>query len=362
MKFARALYPLARPLLFSFDAETAHRATIAALKIMPSGPASRIDPALRVQCWGLSFPNPLGLAAGFDKNAEIPDAMLGLGFGFVEVGSVTPRSQPGNPRPRLFRLAEDEAVINRLGFNNEGHEAALERLVHRGARAGIIGVNLGANKDSEDRIADYVEGLRTFADVASYVTVNISSPNTPGLRGLQSRDEFAHLLARLTGARNSLQKHVPLLVKIAPDLNDDELAAIASLCIDMKVDGIAVSNTTVSRPPLSSPHRNESGGLSGKPLFRLSTRQLAKIHVLTGGAVPLIGVGGISNAETAWTKIRAGASLIQLYSALVYRGPQCIEEILAELGRKCAEAGIKNISEATGRDAAKLAHQGLSGT
>jgi dihydroorotate dehydrogenase len=362
MNFARALYPLARPLLHSIDPEKAHKLTLTVLKAMPSGAARRFDPALHVECWGLSFPNPLGLAAGFDKNAEVPDAMLGLGFGFVEVGSVTPRPQAGNPHPRLFRLTEDDGVINRLGFNNEGHEAVLRRLIQRSARGGIIGVNLGANKDAPDRIADYVDGLRSFADVASYVTVNISSPNTPGLRGLQSRNELARLLSRLLDARKGLPRPVPLVIKIAPDLDGDDLVSIASVCMEMNVDGIAVSNTTISRPPLKSPHRGETGGLSGKPLFALSTQQLAKMYVLTKGAIPLIGIGGIFDAETAWIKLRAGATLIQLYSALVYRGPQCVEDILTGLSQKCAVAGLKNISEATGVDAERLAHHGLSGT
>jgi dihydroorotate dehydrogenase len=362
MKLAQALYPLARPLLHSLDAERAHHLTIKALQAMPSSAAQHFDPVLRTQCWGLSFPNPLGLAAGFDKNAEVPDAMLRLGFGFVEVGSVTPRPQAGNPKPRLFRLTEDEAVINRLGFNNEGHQAVLKHLMLRAARGGIVGVNLGANKDAKDRIADYVEGLRVFADVASYVTVNISSPNTPGLRALQSPDELKHLLRRLLDARKGLRKHPPLIVKIAPDLVDEELTEIASICVDMKVDGIAISNTTISRPPLSSSHCNEAGGLSGKPLFALSTRQLAKVYLLTKGVITLIGIGGIADAETAWSKITAGASLIQLYSALVYHGPKCVADILAGLSRKCASAGLKSLSAATGQEAERLAHQGLSGT
>lgn len=362
MSLAGALFPLARPLLHSFDAETAHDVTLKALKAIPSGMPPKCDPALGVQCWGLSFPNPLGLAAGFDKNAEVPHAMLGLGFGFVEVGSITPRPQPGNPKPRVFRLSEDRAVINRLGFNNDGHEAVRNRLVRRSAKSGIVGVNLGANKDAKDRIADYAEGLQAFADVASYVTVNISSPNTPGLRGLQSRDELMHLLSRLLDVRKSLQKPVPIVVKIAPDLEDNELAAIASVCMEMKADGLAVSNTTISRPPLQSSNGNETGGLSGKPLFSLATRQLAKMYLLTRGAIPLIGIGGISDAETAWIKITAGATLIQLYTALVYQGPRCVEDILPGLSRKCTENGLKTISDATGRDAETLAHQGLSGT
>ena len=348
-----SLFRLARPLIDRLDAETAHGLTIATLKCAPwrSPPAS--GPALATRLFGLDFPNPLGLAPGFDKNAEVPDAMLGLGFGFVEIGTVTPRPQAGNPKPRLFRLAEDEAVINRLGFNNKGHAAALALLLAR-KNSGIVGVNIGANKDSEDPGADYVEGLERFAAVASYITVNISSPNTPGLRALQSRAALRVLLLRLAAARAALKRRPPLLLKIAPDLGNSELEDIATVCLEGLVDGIIISNTTLARPGLVSVHRSETGGLSGKPLFALSTQMLAKTYGITGGKIPLIGVGGISDAETAWMKIRAGASLVQLYSALVYRGPGLVTTILAGLKQRL---GKDAISDHTGRD-----HQGLSGT
>jgi dihydroorotate dehydrogenase len=358
MNLSRLAFPFVLPLLQSLDAETAHRLSIGMLKLVPPrgmAPAG----ALAVTCLGLRFPNPLGLAAGYDKDGEVPDAMLGLGFGFVEAGTVTPRPQAGNPRPRLFRLAEDEAVINRMGFNNEGAEAMRRRLEARRARGGIVGVNIGANKDSSDRIGDYAAGVKAFADLASYLVVNISSPNTPGLRNLQARAELAMLLDAVRAARGG--SRTPVLVKIAPDLDDEELADIAAACAG-KADGIIVSNTTVSRPALRSPLAGETGGLSGKPLFNLSTRMLARLFLLTGGRVMLIGVGGISDAETAWTKIEAGASLIQVYTALVYRGPALIEDILKGLETRLAESGLGSLSEVTGRRAAEFAHQGLPGT
>jgi dihydroorotate dehydrogenase len=306
--------------------------------------------------FGLDFPNPLGLAPGFDKNAEVPDAVLAQGFGFVEVGTITPRPQAGNPKPRLFRLAADRAVINRMGFNNEGQAAALSRLEARKPH-GVVGVNIGANKDSEDRGADYVSGLAAFAGVASYITVNISSPNTPGLRALQSRAELRALLVRLKAARAGQPRNPPLLLKIAPDLEDAELGDIAAICLEGLVDGLIVSNTTLAREGLKSSHAREPGGLSGAPLFEASTKALAKTYALTRGKLPLIGVGGVSDAETAWRKIRAGASLIQLYTALVYGGPGLVGEILEGLKLRLARHGLENISEAVGAD-----HQGLAGT
>ena len=333
MNLSRLAFPLVLPLLHRLDAETAHRLSIGMLKL---GPPRGMAPAgpLAVTCLGLRFPNPLGLAAGFDKDGEVPSAMLGLGFGFVEAGTVTPLPQAGNPRPRLFRLSEDKAVINRMGFNNDGAEAMRRRLEARRGKGGIVGVNIGANKDSSDRIGDYVTGVKSFADLASYLVVNISSPNTPGLRHLQARAELAMLLDAVIAARGA--SPTPLLVKIAPDLNDDELGDIAAACAG-KADGIIVSNTTISRPALRSSHREQTGGLSGKPLFALSTRTLARLFLLTGGRLPLIGVGGITDAETAWIKIEAGASLIQIYSALVYRGPALIEDILLGLETRLAE-------------------------
>ena len=361
MSLAGLAFPLARPLLHALDAETAHGLTIRALKALP-GPGRTVhDPRLRVEAFGLSFPNPLGLAAGFDKNAEVPDQMLALGFGFTEVGTVTPEPQAGNPRPRLFRLREDEAVINRMGFNNEGHQAARLRLESRAASGGIVGVNIGANKQSADRIGDYVKGIAAFSHVASYFTVNVSSPNTPGLRALQSRVELEELLARLNAARAAQGARPPMLLKIAPDLSDDELEDIAAACGGGAVDGIIVSNTTLSRAGLRSPLAAEQGGLSGRPLLELSTRQLARLHLLTRGAIPLVGVGGVHDAASALLKIRAGASLVQLYSALVYRGPGIVTEILSGILAEAGRSG-ETLASLRGRDAVAISHQGESGT
>ena len=347
-----------RPLLHCMDAEKAHGLTIKTLKTGLAGSSKASSPSnLAISCFRLSFENPLGLAAGFDKNAEVPDAMLALGFGFVEVGTVTPRPQAGNPRPRLFRLSEDQAVINRLGFNNEGHVAILQRLRRRKDKPGILGVNIGANKDSADRVADYVAGINAFSDVAGYFTINISSPNTPGLRNLQSLEELRPLLQRLNEARQTQKRQVPMLLKIAPDLQDDEMKAIAECCMNTAVDGVIISNTTISRPLLHSPHAKELGGLSGAPLFDLSTLQLARFYSLTEGKIPLIGVGGISNAEQAWSKICAGASLLQLYSALVFQGPELVQEILAELSLKLADKKFANLSASVGSSAEQIAHQ-----
>lgn len=360
MSLAALAFPLARPLLHALDAETAHGLTIGGLSRLPAGTAAAGDPRLAVEAFGLRFPNPLGLAAGFDKNAEVPDAMLALGFGFTEIGTVTPRPQEGNPRPRLFRLPEDRAVINRMGFNNEGHAAALRRLEARAGRGGIVGVNIGANKESADRIGDYVKGIAAFAHLASYFTVNISSPNTPGLRGLQSRAELEQLLARLNDERARQARKPPMLLKIAPDLRDDELEDIAAACGGGAVDGIIVSNTTLSRDGLRSPQAGQQGGLSGLPLLALSTRQLARMFVLTEGRIPLVGVGGVHDGPSALLKIRAGASLVQLYSALVYQGPALVTSILSHLAADVARSG--SLESQRGRDAGALAHQGSSGT
>jgi dihydroorotate dehydrogenase len=346
-----------RPLLHCLDAETAHGLTIKALKTGHGGSVEISSPSnLAISCFGLNFQNPLGLAAGFDKNAEVPDAMLAMGFGFVEVGTVTPRPQEGNSRPRLFRLSEDRAVINRLGFNNQGHAAVLERLRRRKHRPGIVGVNIGANKDSTDRISDYVAGINAFSDVASYFTINISSPNTPGLRNLQSAAELPALLKRLNQARQAQQRKVPMLLKIAPDLETEELQSIAECCLNSAVDGVIISNTTLSRPALQSHYAKETGGLSGAPLFDLSTRQLAHFYLLTKGKIPLVGVGGIANADHAWSKICAGASLLQLYSALVFQGPELVQEILAGLSRKLAAKNFATLSNAVGNSAERIAH------
>ncbi len=359
MNLASLAFPLARPLLHALDAETAHGLTISALKLLPSGKAAAPDPRLQAEAFGLRFPNPLGLAAGFDKNAEVPDQMLALGFGFAEIGTVTPLPQAGNPQPRLFRLSADEAVINRMGFNNEGHRAALKRLEARKGRGGIVGVNIGANKESGDRIGDYVKGIEAFSHVASYFTVNISSPNTPGLRALQSRMELEALLVRLNAARGTQEHKPPMLLKIAPDLSDDELEDIATACGGGAVDGIIVSNTTLSREGLRSGLAQEAGGLSGKPLLDLSTQRLARLYLLTGGEIPLVGAGGVHDGASALRKIRAGASLVQLYSALVYRGPGLVTEILSGLA---AALDGETLQSLRGRDAAAIAHQGGSGT
>ena len=356
MSLAKFGFNLARPLLHRLDAELAHGLTIKALKAGLAG-ALPSQPRIPISRFGLKFENPLGLAAGFDKNAEVPDAMLAQGFGFVEVGSITPKPQTGNPQPRLFRLIQDQAIINRMGFNNEGHAAALERLRARRHRSGIIGVNLGANKGTGDRAADYVAGINTFSDVASYFTVNISSPNTPGLRNLQAAGELRPLLQRLNDARQRQGHAVPVLLKIAPDLDPFEMKAIADCCLEAEIAGVIISNTTISRPFLHSQHAREQGGLSGQPLFELSTRQLARFHVLTAGKIPLIGVGGISNTGQAWRKICAGASLLQLYSALVFHGPILIEAILTGLGQKLIEHKMTSLEEAIGSAAEEIAHQ-----
>ncbi len=330
------LWPLARPFLFGLDPETAHRMAIRALAsgVMPRAPAP--DPSLRRRLLGLDFPSPLGLAAGFDKNGEVPDAALGLGFGFVEVGTVTPKPQTGNPAPRVFRLVEHAALINRLGFNNEGHDAMHARLARR-ARRGIVGVNVGANKDSPDRIADYALGVERFAGVADYITVNISSPNTPGLRNLHEANDLAALLRSVVAARDGTERRVPLLVKISPDLDDDALEAVVRIVRDSGVEGLIVTNTTVARDMVAGhPHVGEAGGLSGRPLFAKSTAMLAKVRRLAGDDLVLVGVGGIDSAETAMTKILAGADLLQVYTGMVYRGPGLVREIVAGLPRLLA--------------------------
>jgi dihydroorotate dehydrogenase len=297
---------------------------------------------------GLSFPSPVGLAAGFDKHAEVTAAMLGLGFGFVEVGTITPRPQPGNPKPRLFRLAEDRAVINRFGFNSQGQEEALQRLIKRDRRAGIVGVNLGANKDSADRIADYAEGVRRMAPAADYLTINISSPNTPGLRQLQDEGELRALLSAVREARTA--GGPPVFLKLAPDLGKGEPRQIVRAATDHGIDGLIVSNTTVSRPPLKSGHSGESGGLSGAPLRALALDALRRFRVETGGALPLVGAGGIGSAEDAWERIRAGASLIQLYSAMVYEGPGIALQIARGLERLLERSRYGSIAEAVGTE------------
>jgi len=342
-----ALYPLIRPLAFMLDAEAAHRATIAMLKLMPIRRPPRFPDSLKSTVAGLNFASPVGLAAGFDKDAEVPEQMLGLGFGFVEVGTVTPRPQPGNSRPRLFRLTADRAVINRLGFNNRGQVAAFERL--QCCNRGPIGVNIGANKVSKDPIADYVSGVRAMAGVARYLTINISSPNTPGLRGLQNQGALEELLAAVRSARPA--KGPPVFLKVAPDLGDGDPERIVRAAIDHGIDALIVANTTVSRPPLKSRHAAEAGGLSGQPLKPLALETLRRFRSASGGGeIPLIGVGGIANADDAWARIRAGASLVQLYTAMVYHGPGIARRIALGLARRLDRAGFACIAEAVGSE------------
>src|SRR4051812_10749517 len=343
-----ALYPLLRPLAFALDAERAHRATIAALKLMPPRRPADPDPMLAIRVAGLDFPNPVGLAAGFDKDAEVFAPMLGFGFGFVEIGTLTPRPQAGNARPRLFRLAKDEAVINRMGFNNRGLEPARRRLEGRG-RGTIVGVNIGANKDSAGSgaaIADYAVGVRTMSEVADYLTVNISSPNTPGLRGLQDKDALAELLAAVMEARGG--SGPPLFLKIAPDLDEAAIEDIAEVALRASIDGLIVANTTIARPPLRSRHREESGGLSGAPLKRLALERLRDVRRATQGKLPLIAAGGIASGADAYARIRAGASLVQLYTALVYQGPGLARRICRELKALLVRDGFATLAEAVG--------------
>jgi dihydroorotate dehydrogenase len=339
------MYRALRSLIFALDAERAHRLTITAVKALPRR-APRFDPLIEQNLFGLTFPSPVGLAAGFDKDAEVPDAMLSLGFGFVEIGTVTPLPQAGNPTPRLFRLAQDRAVINRLGFNNRGQAAALARLSKR-SRRGIVGVNIGANKDSADRIADYALGVRAMAPVADYLAVNISSPNTPGLRALQAGGELAELLAAVRDARTP--RGPPVFLKVAPDLEPGDHDRIVRAAIDSGIDALIVANTTVS-PALSSRYAGETGGLSGRPLRLLALEQLRIFRAAAGNSLPLIAVGGIESAADGWARICAGASLVQLYRALVYEGPGLARRIAAGLARHVRRAGFANIAEAVGSE------------
>lgn len=350
---------LARPMLRMLDPEDAHRLAIHALKFPPFVKLVADDPRLAVRVFGLNFRNPVGMAAGFDKNAEVPDALLRLGFGFVEVGTVTPLPQAGNPRPRLFRLNRDQGVINRLGFNSEGADAVLRRLAARANEGGIVGVNIGANKESADRIADYVRLIETFAPVASYFTVNISSPNTPGLRELQRAKLLDSLLARVVDARARMSREAgptPVLIKIAPDLTLNELDDLVGAVRRHRVDGMIIGNTTLARPQgLRDPATaREAGGLSGRPLFALATRMLAETYVRVEGAFPLIGVGGIDSGEAALAKIRAGACLIQLYSALVFHGLRLVATIKSELSDTLRRHGSARLDELVGADAAAI--------
>ena len=355
----RAFDALSLPLLRWLDPEDAHRLAIQGLKLLPPIRSRADDAKLAVRAFGLNFPNPIGIAAGFDKNAEVPDALLRLGFGFVEVGTVTPKPQAGNPRPRLLRLERDEAVINRMGFNNDGAELVLRRLASRSHHGGIVGVNVGANKDSPDRVADYVGLIETFAPVASYFTVNVSSPNTPGLRNLQEAAILDDLLARVIDARERVREtagDTPVLLKVAPDLSLAQLDEVVQVARSRRVDGMIVANTTVSRPSSlrDKARAEELGGLSGRPLFRLSTRMVAETYVRAEGAFPLIGVGGIDSAGAALTKIRAGASLIQLYSSLIYKGVGLIDDIKNDLVSTLLRTGRDALAEIVGADAARI--------
>jgi dihydroorotate dehydrogenase len=342
-----ALYRFARPFLLRMDAERAHVLTVAGLSFLPLRGQTPDDPRLSIPALGLTFPNPIGLAAGFDKNADVPDAMLRFGFGFAEAGTVTPLPQAGNPKPRLFRLAEDRGVINRLGFNNEGLAAAKTRLSARRGRPCIVGINIGANKDSADRIADYALGMAKLGGLASYATVNVSSPNTPGLRGLQNRDELERLLDAVMGARAAHGITAPILLKIAPDLDEDAISAIVETAVSRRLDGLIVSNTTISRPEtLHSPHRAEMGGLSGAPLMTLSTDVLRRVAWEARGRLCLVGVGGVSSGADAYAKIKAGATLVQLYSALAYEGPGLVMRIKRELLRLVVDDGYPDLAAA----------------
>ncbi len=350
-------YAALRPLLFRLDAERAHGLAIAGLKLIP-GRAARHDPASPLACEvaGIRFANPLGMAAGFDKDGEVPDALLRLGFGFAEVGSITPLPQAGNPRPRLFRLTEDRAVINRMGFNNRGAADASVRLRARLGRPkdhrGIVGINIGANKDSDDRVADYAFMARLMAPLASYLAVNVSSPNTPGLRALQDEGALSALLDAVLAARGN--DGPPVFLKVAPDLEPADIDAIARIAIDKGLGALIVANTTISRPEgsraLHSLHAGEQGGLSGKPLRELAQQRLRDFRKATGGAMPLVGVGGIGSAEDAFARIRAGASLVQLYSAMVYEGPGIARRVIDGLEKLMQREGFASIAEAVGSE------------
>ncbi len=353
------LYELARRPIFAIEPELAHRLAIGVLHT----PLARLgapanDDRLKRSLLGLDFPNPIGMAGGFDKNGEAIDGLLALGFGFVETGTVTPLPQPGNPKPRLFRLAGDAALINSLGFNSGGFDVLHRRLLARRGKPGLVGVNLGANRDSADRTADYVAGIAAFADVADYFAINISSPNTVGLRDLQAAAALRDLLAAVKAARDAAPRRVPLLVKLAPDLSDGELAGVAETVVEAGIDGVIVSNTTTSRPALADKrHASEKGGLSGKPLFRLSTVKLARFRQMVGKEMVLIGVGGVDSGETAWAKFAAGADLVQLYTGFIYRGPGLAASINRYLLKRLAREGVKSIADIVGTRASQWADE-----
>ncbi len=342
------LYDLARPFIFALEAEKAHGLTIAGLKALPLGPAPKSDPVLATSVAGLDFVNPIGMAPGFDKNGEVPDALIRMGFGYAEVGTLTPRAQAGNPKPRIFRLPQDKAVINRLGFNNEGQEQAAPRLKRMRGRMGkgILGINIGANKDSDDRIADYVIGVQNMAPLADYLTVNISSPNTPGLRALQDKGALEELMAAVMAARGDHQ--VPVFLKVAPDLEPADIDDIVEVTMLQKIDALIISNTTITRPNLRSDSRQETGGLSGAPLKDLALQRLKDFRAASGSQIPLIGVGGIANAEDAYERIRAGAALVQLYTAMIYEGPTMARAMSCGLARLLKRDGFASVADAVG--------------
>ena len=345
-------YSLIRPALFRLDAERAHGLALTGLKLIGPGRPQPDNGPLATTVAGIAFPNPLGMAAGFDKDGDVPDALLGLGFGFAEVGSITPLPQAGNPKPRLFRLAEDRAVINRMGFNNHGGREAAQRLALRVGQPGVVGINIGANKDSADRVADYAAMTRLMAPLASYLAVNISSPNTPGLRALQDESALVELLDAVMEARDDAGP--PIFLKVAPDLEPADVEAISRIAIDKALGALIVSNTTISRPQgslaLRSVHAGETGGLSGEPLRDLAQQRLRDFRKATGGAISLVGVGGIASAEDAWARIRAGASLVQLYSAMIYEGPGIARRITSGLEALMRRDGFASIAEAVGTE------------
>ena len=342
-----ALHAVATQALHALDPEDAHRATIMALRAGLGPAEDSADPALAIDLAGVTLPNPIGLAAGFDKNAEVPGPMLAAGFGFVECGTVTPLAQPGNPRPRLFRLSQDRAVINRMGFNNAGLKPFARRLARRGL--GVVGANIGANKESADRIGDYVTGLTRLWGLADYFTVNVSSPNTPGLRALQTGEALQELLGRVAEARGRLGGGAPIFLKVAPDLEAADIEAIADGVAAVGFEGVVVSNTTLSRPSaLHGRDREQAGGLSGAPLFTLSTRVLGEFHAAARGRFALVGVGGVASGADAYAKIRAGARAVQLYSALVFHGPGLVMDIRRDLAARLKADGFTKLSEAVG--------------
>lgn len=352
------LFKFIKPVLFKLEPEQAHKAALLALKMGVAPRGSIVNPRLNQTVFGLDFKNPIGVAAGFDKNAEVPNEIIKTGFGFAEIGSVTPKPQVGNPKPRIFRVAEHMGVINRMGFNNAGHRAVLNNMrnARMNKKSGQFGVNIGANKTSSDFIADYEQGIQVFYNVADYFVANISSPNTPGLRALQSKDSLQQLVDRICQKRAEMQEksdnYVPLLLKIAPDLTDEDITDISDIVLASELDGVIVSNTTIRRDFIAGHiHETEAGGLSGKPLFDFSTQMLAKFYQVTNGEIPLVGTGGISDGASAYAKICAGASLVQLYSCLIYTGTGIIDELNQGILDGLKRDGFNNINEAVGSQA-----------